>query len=128
MKKSIISSKEEFELIFVNYLIPLLGLNNSNQKYEKHENQNEELVEIKDQKLYFYESKNSNNCFSVTVSKNFPKNNVNMLKMIYSEMLKIRHKNYDNSIKNKYDSLQHLKKNYEYKLQKSLLDWFSGVM
>lgn len=50
MKKSIISSKEEFELIFVNYLIPLLGLNNSNQKYEKHENQNEELVEIKDQK------------------------------------------------------------------------------
>ena len=102
MKKSIISSKEEFELIFVNYLIPLLGLNNSNQKYEKHENQNEELVEIKDQKLYFYESKNSNNCFSVTVSKNFPKNNVNMLK--------IRHKNYDNSIKNKYDSLQHLKK------------------
>lgn len=126
MKKSIISSKEEFELIFVNYLIPLLGLNNSNQKYEKHENQNEELVEIKDQKLYFYESKNSNNCFSVTVSKNFPKNNVNMLKMIYSEMLKIRHKNYDNSIKNKYDSLQHLKKNYEYKLQKSLLDWFSG--
>lgn len=92
MKKSIISSKEEFELIFVNYLIPLLGLNNSNQKYEKHENQNEELVEIKDQKLYFYESKNSNNCFSVTVSKNFPKNNVNMLKMIYSEMLKIRHK------------------------------------
>ena len=100
MKKSIISSKEEFELIFVNYLIPLLGLNNSNQKYEKHENQNEELVEIKDQKLYFYESKNSNNCFSVTVSKNFPKNNVNMLKMIYSEMLKIRHKNYDNSIKN----------------------------
>ena len=68
------------------------------------------LVEIKDQKLYFYESKNSNNCFSVTVSKNFPKNNVNMLKIIYFEMLKIRHKNYDNSIKNKYDSLQHLKK------------------
>lgn len=126
MKDSIITSKEEFELMFRDYVSPLLGISNNNSQYGKNKNENNELVKLKKQTLCFYESLDSDKCYMVKVSKNFPKGNLNLLKTVYNEMMKVRHKNYDESIKNEYDSLQHLKKNYEYQLQKSLLNWFSG--
>lgn len=126
MKNNVMTSKEEFELMFKDYIIPLLGINSNNSQYRKHIMKKNALVVLKNQQLYFYDSIDSDNCFIVKVSKNFPKSNLNLLRTVYSEMMKIRHKNYDESIKNEYDSLQHLKKNYEYQLQKSLLNWFSG--
>lgn len=126
MKDSIITSKEEFEIMFKEYIIPLLGISNNNSQYKKHKMEKNELVVLKQQQLYFYDSVDSDKCFIVQVSKNFPKSNLNLLRTVYAEMMKVRHKNYDESIKNEYDSLQHLKKNYEYQLQKSLLNWFAG--
>lgn len=126
MKGSILTSKEEFELMFRDYISPLLGISNNNFQYSNYKKENNELVMLKDQKLYFYDSVDSDKCYIVKVSKNFPRSNLNLLRTVYSEMMKARHKNYDGSIKNEYDSLQHLKKNYEYQLQKSLLNWFSG--
>ena len=126
MKESIISSKNEFELMFKEYIIPLLGISSNSSKFTKINIEKNELVLLKDQKLYFFDSIASDKCYIVKVSKNFPKSNLNLLRTVYSELMKVRHKNYDESIKNEYDSLQHLKKNYEYQLQKSLLNWFSG--
>jgi len=82
---------------------------------------------MKNQLLIFYESENSDDCFTVKVSKNFPKISLNLLRSVYSELIKVRYKNYDDSVKNQYDSIQHLTKNYEYYLQKALLKWFSGT-
>lgn len=120
-----ISSKEEFELMFKNYIAPLLGLSSNNSSFENVKCEHK-LIKLSNQKLYFYESLESDRCFAVQVSKKFPKENLNLLRTVYSDMIKVKHKNYDDSIRNKYDSLQHLKKNYEYQLQKSLLNWFSG--
>lgn len=122
----IVNSKDEFELMFKEYIVPLLGISNNNSQYSSYIIKKNDLVLLKNQKLYFFDSKDSDNCFIVQVSKNFPKSSLKLLRKVYSEMMQVRHRNYDDSIKNKYDSLQHLRKNYEYQLQKSLLNWFSG--
>ena len=77
MKDSIITSKEEFEIMFKEYIIPLLGISNNNSQYKKHKMEKNELVVLKQQQLYFYDSVDSDKCFIVQVSKNFPKSNLN---------------------------------------------------
>lgn len=36
MKNNVMTSKEEFELMFKDYIIPLLGINSNNSQYRKH--------------------------------------------------------------------------------------------
>lgn len=126
MKGSLINSKQEFDIMYKHYILPLLGINDTGSKYISRANNEEKLVVLSSQHLYFYESINSDKCFSIKVSKNFPINTLHLLRKVYSEMMNVRYKNFDESINIKYDSLQHLKKNYEYQLQKGLLEWFSS--
>lgn len=121
-----ITSKEEFELIFKKYLQPLLGVNDSLCECGQTDNIKKLLIYIKNQKIYFFESKESNNYYAIKVSKSFPDDSLGLLNTIYPELIKIRYKNFDQSINKDYDSIHHLYKNYDYILQRQILTWFSS--
>lgn len=126
MKLTEYTYKEEFDFIFKKYLAPLIGVNITGISLEEIPNKKGKLVQIDNQKLCFYETSESKFCYAIQISKNFPNQCLGLLNSVYDGLNQIRYREMDGKIKNSYQDFEQLVTNYEYIVQKKVVNWLCG--
>ena len=125
MKKlNTLTKKEEFDLIFEEYLFPLIGVPFGNSSFGHRERTTKNgLVEFdeKESKLYVYEDRNGNACYSISVNQFFPRSCISLLNTVLNYLDGSRY--FNPSRKSKISTYTHLLNEFTFQTQRAVIDW-----
>lgn len=117
--------KSEFEYILKTYIFKLLGLTNKNFDNVSNEELKTlicgKIIQYKNEKLYFWPKKSLDYAIKISINKSYANIDYSIEENVLKTLLKLSHnKELNSDRKNKYNTIEQCKSNYNYAIEMGL--------